>query len=181
MCAEKSTNSSLPSTSQMQHMDNIKPYIKTLEHELDWKHLDQLSGTVSQISSFCFETKKFCVTTLFVALTLMVKFTSNKPDSPIFVAGFVIPVCFWLLDAIGYFYQVKLRGMMEEIRTRLALGSEKRLITVSNKQIINPSRASASKSRRVRDAFFNHSMWLYPLIILINVIVLALYCSGVIK
>ena len=71
---------------------DAKPYTKTLQDELDWKLLDQLSGVVSQISSFCFETKKFCVTTLFVVMTLMVKFTSDKLDDSIFVAGLLIPL-----------------------------------------------------------------------------------------
>jgi hypothetical protein len=53
------------------------PYYKTLQDELDWKLLDQLYGVVAQISSFCFETKKFCVTTEFVVLTLMIKFTEG--------------------------------------------------------------------------------------------------------
>ena len=52
-----------------------KPYTKTLQDELDWKLLDQLHSVVAQISGFCFDTKKFCVTTEFVVLTLIVKFT----------------------------------------------------------------------------------------------------------
>lgn len=35
------------------------PYIKTFDDELDWKLFEQLHGVVSQISSFCFEAKKF--------------------------------------------------------------------------------------------------------------------------
>ena len=97
-------------------MPDPKPYTKSLQDELDWKLLDQLYGVVAQISSFCFEIKKFCVTTLFVVMTLMIKFTSDKLDHSIFVAGLLIPICFWFLDATGYFYQVKLRGTMESSR-----------------------------------------------------------------
>lgn len=105
-----------------------KPYTKTLQDELDWKLLDQLHGAVAQISSFCFEIKKFCVTTLFIVLTLMAKFTSDKLDHSLFVAGLMIPLCFWFLDATGYFYQVKLRGTMQAIRTRLASQNDQKLI-----------------------------------------------------
>src|SRR5262245_36777611 len=126
-----------------------KPYTKSLQDELDWKLLDQLHGVVAQISSFCFETKKFCVTTLFVVLTLMVKFTSDKLDHSIFVAGLVIPLCFWFLDATGYFYQVKLRGMMESIRSRLAAHDEQQLIVAAGTQVIAPSRTSAPTRQRV--------------------------------
>ena len=37
----------------------MKPYVKTLEDELDWKLLDQLHTAVAQISNFCFEIKNF--------------------------------------------------------------------------------------------------------------------------
>lgn len=158
-----------------------KPYTKSLQDELDWKLLDQLHEVVAQISSFCFETKKFCVTTLFVALTLMVKFTSDRLDRSIFVAGIVIPLCFWFLDATGYFYQVKLRGMMESIRSRLASHDEQELVVATETQVIAPSRTSAPTPQRVVAAGLNHSMWLYVLLIGIDLSLWLLYLSGAIK
>ena len=56
-----------------------KPYTKSLQDELDWKLLDQLHGVVAQISSFCFETKKLCVTTEFIVLTLAPAATQTPP------------------------------------------------------------------------------------------------------
>lgn len=158
-----------------------KPYTKSLQDELDWKLLDQLYGVVAQISSFCFEIKKFCVTTLFVVMTLMVKFTSDQLDHSFFVAGLLIPACFWFLDATGYFYQVKLRGTMESIRQRLASRDMKPLIVANGTVVIAPSRASASIRDRAFDAGFNHSMWLYVLLVLINFGVWLLFVSGGIK
>lgn len=158
-----------------------KPYTKSLQDELDWKLLDQLYGVVAQISSFCFEIKKFCVTTLFVVMTLMVKFTSDKLDHSIFVAGLLIPICFWFLDATGYFYQVKLRGTMESIRQRLASHDAKPLVAANGAVVIAPSRASASIRNRIVDAGFNHSMWLYVLLVLIDVVVWLLFIGGGIK
>jgi len=52
---------------------------KTTEEEIDWKLLDQLHAAVGQISSFCFEVKKFCVTTLFAAITPAFR----KDDTPL--------------------------------------------------------------------------------------------------
>jgi len=158
-----------------------KPYTKTLQDELDWKLLDQLHGAVAQISSFCFEIKKFCVTTLFVVLTLMAKFTLDKLDHSIFVAGLLIPLCFWFLDATGYFYQVKLRGTMQAIRTRLAVQNDLKIIINSVGQIIEPSRLSAPAYRRIFAAGFNHSMWLYILLVVINISIWLLYLGGAIK
>lgn len=158
-----------------------KPYTRTLQDELDWKLLDQLHGVVAQISSFCFEIKKFCVTTVFVVLTLMVKFTSDKLDHSIFVAGLVIPLCFWFLDATGYFYQVKLRGTMESIRHRLASRDVQPLVDADGAQVIAPARGSAPTHQRVVAAGLNHSMWFYVLLVATDIFVWLLYLNGAIK
>lgn len=165
------------------HMNqsDLKPYAKTLQDELDWKLLDQLHGVVVQISSFCFEIKKFCVTTVFVVMALMVKFTSDKLDHSIFAAGLLIPICFWFLDATGYFYQVKLRGTMESIRQRLESRDTKAIVVTSPAVVIEPSRASAPIQDRVLDAGFNHSMWVYALLVLIDLGVWLLFAVGGIK
>ncbi len=158
-----------------------RPYIRSLNDELDWKLLDQLHGAVSQISSFCFEIKKFCVTTLFVVLAFIVKFTSDKLDHSIFVTGLIIPLCFWFLDATGYFYQVKLRGMMESIRERLASDHSTKLIISLSTRVIEPSRVKASLYKRILLAGFNHSMWLYAILLIINFSIWGLYSLSIIK
>lgn len=158
-----------------------KAYIKSLSDELDWKLLDQLHGAVSQISSFCFEVKKFCVTTLFIALTFIIKFTANKLDHSIFVTGLIISVCFWFLDATGYFYQVKLRGMMDAIRERLASEHSPKLVLSLHAKTIEPSRVKTTLLKRVVRAGLNHSMWLYFLLIFINFSIWLLYHAGIIK
>lgn len=165
----------------LRNQPNPKPYSKSLQDELDWKLLDQLYGVVAQISSFCFEIKKFCVTTLFVVLTFMVKFTSDKLDNSIFVAGLLITICFWFLDATGYFYQVKLRGIMESIRQQLASRDPNLLVNENSTAVIAPPRAAASIRDRACDAGFNHSMWLYALLVLIDVVVWLLFVGGCIK
>jgi hypothetical protein len=157
-----------------------KPYTKSLQDELDWKLLDQLYGVVAQISSFCFETKKFCVTTEFVVLALMMKFTKDSLDHSIFVAGLLIPLCFWFLDATGYFYQVKLRGTMELIRGRLAARGDDMLFTADGARVIAPERTSSTVRERIVEATFNHSMWLYALLISADFFVWGLYFAEVI-
>lgn len=160
---------------------DAKPYTKTLQDELDWKLLDQLSSVVSQISSFCFETKKFCVTTLFVVLTLMVKFTGDKLDNSIFIAGFCIPLCFWFLDSTGYFYQVKLRGTMEQIRLRLASQDLRPLVAADGMGIIAKDRVNIPNYRKVLESALNHSMWLYAILVVADIAVWALFSIGKIK
>lgn len=160
---------------------DAKPYTKTLQDELDWKLLDQLSGVVGQISNFCFETKKFCVTTLFVVITLIVKLTSDKLDSSIFVAALFITLCFWFLDSTGYFYQVKLRGTMEQIRERITAQDSRPLVTTDGMVIIAPSRVNVSNCRKVIGSAVNHSMWLYVVLVASDVCVWMLFSAGKIK
>lgn len=159
----------------------MEPYVKTLEDELDWKLLDQLHTAVAQISSFCFEIKKFCVTTLLAVLMFVLKFTSDKLDESIFIAGFLITFCFWFLDSIAYFYQVKLRGMMAAICEQLAARKKQQLVIYRKGSVIESSRVSAPIHKRILGAGFNHSMWIYALLILIDGFLLGLFKYGVIK
>lgn len=91
-------------------------YDRTVEDELDWSLLNQLHAVVLQIGSFCFRTKQVCLTVLIAVLGILRAVTSNELDQSFFVAGLLIPVCFWFLDSVAYFYQVKVRGVMDSVR-----------------------------------------------------------------
>jgi hypothetical protein len=137
-----------------------KTYTKTLQDELDWKLVDQLYGVTAQISGFCFEIKKFCVTTEFVVLTFIVKFTKDQLDDSVFVAGFLMAVCFWFLDATAYYYQVKLRGTMDSIRDRIKKRDDVPLVVKDDPRAIAPTRVAVPLWKSVWNAAINHSMWL---------------------
>ena len=111
----------------------------------------------------------------------MVKFTSDKLDNSLFVAGLCIPLCFWFLDSTGYFYQVKLRGTMEQIRQRLASKDDRSLLTVNGTSIIAKDRVNVPAYRRVLDSAINHSMWLYGVLIAADIVVWLLFLAGRIK
>jgi len=161
-------------------LPDVQPYTKSLDDELDWKLLDQLYGVVSQISNFCFETKKFCVTTEFVVLTLLAKFTTDKLDHSLFVAAFAIPVCFWFLDAVAYYYQVSIRGTMEAIRERIKNRNQDQLVTTSGVPVIASERVRKPTRMKVYDAAFNHSMWIYGFLIGADGVVWGLFAGRVI-
>lgn len=156
------------------------PYIKSLDDELDWKLIDQLYGVVSQISGFCFETKKFCVTTEFVVLAFLAKFTANKPDHSIFVAGLAIPLCFWFLDSVAYFYQVKIRGTMNSIRERIKERNKQQIVDPGGEPVIARNRTQRGLFRRIFDAGVNSSMFLYGFLIVIDLITWKLFVFGAI-
>jgi hypothetical protein len=161
-------------------MPEARTYIRTFEDELDWKLLDQLHAVVTQISNFCFETKKFCVTTEFVVLAFVSKLTTDKIDDAFFVIGLVIALLFWLVDAVGYYYQVKIRGTMEAIRVRLATRNAVGVLGAEGIPVIAAARVGRSQTRRTVDAFANNSMWLYVILIVLDLLAWFLFAIGVI-
>ncbi|WP_051961986.1 hypothetical protein [Methylobacter sp. BBA5.1] len=157
------------------------PYSKCLDDELDWKLIDQLHSAVSQISGFCFEAKKLCVTVQFVVIGVIATFTEKKLDHAIFVAGFLIPLCFWFLDSVGYYYQAKLRTSMEKIRGQIASRNNRKTVIATGVPFISKERSELSQVKKIRAASLNHSMWLYGLMILIDLGIWWLYCIEVIS
>ncbi len=64
---------------------------------------------------------------------------------------------FWFLDSVAYYYQVKLRGIMESIRDRLRdRHKEETIYGVEQISIIGKQRVTQSQFRRIMIAFFNH-------------------------
>ncbi len=162
-------------------MPASEPYSRTFEDELDWSMLDQLRGAVSQISNFCFEIKKFCVTTEIAVVAVLVKFTGDKLDQSIFITGMIIPICFWFLDSLGYFYQVKLRGLMENIRANLRDRNSKPLISGRDIPVIDLARTQKNWAMRSLQAAFNHSMWPYGVLIAVDVGLWVLFATEKIR
>ncbi len=159
-----------------------KIFQKSLIDEIDFKVVDQIHGAVLQISSFCFEIKKLCVATLFIALTFIIKFTGDNLDSVIFKSSYCMILSFWFLDSVAYYYQVKLRGKMqskfEEILDR---DNGKKLTNHNGESIINKKRIEGSLGSRIFKAGINHSMWLYLLLMIISAGSHALFINGLLK
>lgn len=156
-------------------------YKRTLEDELDWSLLDQLHNVVLQTSTFCFRTKQICLTVDIAIVGILIKITDSNLDTSIFVAGLLIPLGFWFLDTIGYFYQVKIRGVMSNIRGRIENRNAEKIILSGNEKIIEDERVKASQIKKVSNAFFNHSMWLYVFLIAADIILYGAYVTGIIK
>ncbi|MFT7056359.1 MAG: hypothetical protein ACJAR3_001993 [Roseivirga sp.] len=158
----------------------MSEYVRTVDDELDWSLLNQLHAVVLQMGTFCFRTKQVCLTVLVGVVGLITALTTNKLDTSIFVAGAVIPALFWFLDSIAYYYQVKLRGVMDGIRDRIKNRNSNNQLCGANAELIEKSRTISAPAKKVIDAFFNHSMWIYFLIILIDCILWAGFSKGVI-
>lgn len=155
----------------------MKEYIRTVEDELDWSLLEQLHSVVLQISSFCFRTKQICITVLVGVVGAIAAFSDGEIDQSIFVAGYLVPICFWFLDSIAFYYQVKIRGSMDILRETLRqrAGAPQ---DATDSEVIDDERVEQPQIMITLDAFFNHSMWLYLILISINTLVYFLFHLG---
>lgn len=88
--------------------------------ELDKELLDQLHQATLNASESCFELKKLCATVIIPAGVLVATFSNKELNYAIFGAGFGVILCFWFADAVGYYYQRKLRGAMNAVWARRA-------------------------------------------------------------
>jgi hypothetical protein len=156
----------------------MSEYVRTVDDELDWSVLNQLHAVVIQMGAFCFRTKQICLTVLVGVIALITALTSDKLDTSIFVAGAVIPACFWFLDAVAYYYQVKLRGLMSDAQERIKNRHSNDKLCWVNSEIIEKSRTEKPQITKVCSSFFNHSMWLYLIIILIDIIIWFEFIKG---
>lgn len=152
-------------------------YKRTFADELDWSLLEQLHHVVLQISTFSFRTKQICVTVDIAAMGLVATFAGDRLDVSIFVAGLAIPVAFWILDSIAYYYQVKLRGIMDGTREKLR---KRNTPQVSIESVIAAERVVAGQTKVIRNSFFNHSMWLYAFLIVADLGLWVAYGLGTI-
>ena len=151
---------------------------KPVKIELNLKQIDQLHNATLQFSNFCFEIKKTCIATIFIVLTFVVTFTNKELDLSIFIISYITVICFWLLDSTAYFYQVKLRTMMNgKFSTVLTLSGE----TPENDAAIEDSRSNESLFKKLFSSSFNASMILYYILLALNTIGLILFSCNVIK
>lgn len=148
----------------------VKPYSKSFDDELDWQLLGQLHSVVLQISNFCFHTKQICLTVDIAVAGILFKITGDRLNHAIFAAGLLIPIGFWFIDSVGYFYQVKLRGLMETTISKLKKrNKESRLEGVTHQPVIEEERVMADRLAKVRRACINSSMLLYAFLAIVNV------------
>jgi hypothetical protein len=88
--------------------------------DLDREQIEQLHAATLKASDSCFELKKLCATVLVPIATLVSVFTDKRLNDAVFLAAMLVVAAFWLADAVGYFYQRKLRAAMTAIWVRRA-------------------------------------------------------------
>ncbi len=129
-------------------------YKKNCEDEIDWNSVNQLHDATLQLSKSCFEFKKICIGLIGASLAVLVKLTNNKIDFLYFLIPILICVGFWLADSSAYYYQRKIRALMNDKLTSIAIRNQ----VVKRNEILTVSWIQA---------FFNPSMVLYYFFIII--------------
>jgi len=130
--------------------------------ELDKIQIDQLHKATLNFSNNSLETKKLCVTVQIAVYTLLASIYKENTLSNLLISleilGILIPILFYSVDVVLYFYQDRLRENM---------GKRINEIKKRNGLLILPS--SKSKPRLLR-SFFNGSQIIYLGLILVSII-----------
>jgi hypothetical protein len=87
---------------------------------LDQLRIDQLHAATLKASDSCFEIKRMCATLVVATGTLVSVFANKTLSRGVFVAGLAVVLAFWLADSVGYFYQRRLRSIMDGLIAGLA-------------------------------------------------------------
>ncbi|TXK39983.1 hypothetical protein [Nonomuraea sp. C10] len=138
--------------------------------DLDKEQIDQLHAATLKASDSCFELKKICATVLVPASSLVSLLSGQKLNGAVFVSALLIITAFWLADAVGYFYQRKLRANMTRIWQRRAARCPD-----GYEHIPAPQRVGAFRSA------FNSSMIYYLLLSSLVGLAFLLYFLGFIS
>ncbi|WP_407324303.1 hypothetical protein [Acinetobacter pittii] len=151
----------------------------TTKKDINLKQIDQLHNVVLQFSGFCFEIKKTCIATIFIVLTLVVTFTDKKLDLSVFTISLITIISFWLLDSTAYFYQVKLRAVMNiKFDKVLEIAGEN---SKDQEGAIEDSRADENTLQKLLSSLFNGSMIVYYILLFLNFFGLIMFYCKVIQ
>lgn len=135
---------------------------KKISDELDKIQIDQLHKATLNFSNNSLETKKLCVTVQIAVYTLLAGIYKDSPLSNLVIAlellGILIPILFYAVDVVLYYYQDRLRenmnNKMNDIKKR-------------HRIVVQPSNRN---NKRLLRSFINGSQILYLGLIIISVI-----------
>jgi len=137
-------------------------YKRSCLDEIDWTEIDQLHAAILQLSNSCYEYKKICVTFLGVTITALTAITKGIINDYYFLISIIIIVGFWISDALSYYYQRKLRNIMDKKVGKIAIRND-----------IQGYEIGTLKMSRM-GALFNHSMILYYMLLGLCIVALLL-------
>lgn len=137
--------------------------------DLDKELIDQLHAATLKASDSCFEIKKLCATVIVPTGTLVALFSERQLNVAVFMSGLLVISFFWIADAVGYYYQRRLRAAMNVAWQRRADRCQESWAPPSTSRL-SPIRAA-----------FNGSMTFYALLGAPVMIALILFAFGIIQ
>lgn len=114
--------------------------------DLDKEQLDQLHAATVKAADSCFEIKKLCATVLVPAGVLVATFSDKQLSTAVFATGFLIIFAFWIADAFSFYYQRRLRVLMQQVWTRRAERCHERYEHVQEVESVGWFRAAFNSS-----------------------------------
>jgi hypothetical protein len=148
---------------------------RDIDSEIDWKIIDQLHNAVLNFSKNSMQAKKIMFTLLGIFVAAMLQAPTWYAVTRWFPVVIGIVLLFWAFDASTYYYQEKLRALMD-IRFRAL---KKRYSTERNSdEYTLPDKRE--KGCRVWRSIFNASVAFYPVIVIVVEVCWILIEKGVI-
>ncbi len=141
-----------------------------LEKEILFKKIDQLHNATLNFSKASIQMKQMMITLAAIVAPVVVKLSKDKLNSALFISLYTIIVIFHFLDGFTYYYQRKLRDLMEYH------------FKLIKDNTINPE--IKTKWQKVKFLFkscYNSSTLIYLFFLIANTIAFILYLNGIIK
>lgn len=135
--------------------------VRDIDSEIDWKIIDQLHNAVLNFSRNSMQAKKIMFTLLGIFMTAMLREPKFSIDTQWFLVIIGIVLLFWTFDSYTYYYQEKLRALMDE---RFKALKKRCQGTAGNDEYTLPDKRQ--KSCRLFRSIFNGSIIFYPTIII---------------
>lgn len=155
---------------------NKQEYKKTLADEIDWKIIDQLHNVTLNFSSKSLEIKRIFVIFIGILVPVALQLSKNTLSWALFSSLYVVIISFWLVDSYTYYYQEKLRGLMNKKFESISLRNG----TSDTKDfVIDPKRVKKKGLKSLVKSMFNFSHLLYYIMIILNLITSLMYWKGI--
>lgn len=161
----------------------MNEYKKSLEDEIDWKIIDQLHNATAKFSSASLEFKKIYFTILGISTPVIFKLSGDTFDIALLLSPLVISAFFWFLDSFTYFYQEKLREKMDKhfeiLKERNLVKSdiaEKKQTDENHEEYTLENKRK--KENRLFRSIINPSSAFYPILIILNIILIICHYAG---
>lgn len=155
---------------------NKQEYKKTLADEIDWKIIDQLHNVTLNFSSKSLEIKRIFVIFIGILVPVALQLSKNTLSWALFSSLYVVIISFWLVDSYTYYYQEKLRGLMNK---KFESNSLRNGTSDTKHFVIDPKRVKKKGLKSLVKSMFNFSHLLYYIMIILNLITSLMYWKGI--